>query len=148
MAVITLPFVEPLVVEPPAVISIEGKVRSKPHRLNLNLTSNEKSNATRPLHISIRFDKQVIVFNSIRDGKWDVEETLKTFPFRRDSEFELSVLVTKNIYELSVDGKFVYAYKQRQPHNFSSVKFINLQDTTNDDSAPGFIVKSVKFEVS
>ena len=143
MAVVQLPFVERLRLVPSAVISIEVEVRNKPYRFNFNLTSDEKSVATRSLHISIRFDKKVIIFNSIRDGKWDGEEPVKNFPFRRDSEFELSVRVTKSTYELSVDGKPVYTYKQRLPHNYSSVNFINLQDSTKG-SAPGFILTSFK----
>lgn len=147
MAVVGLPLEEPVRLTPPAVISIKGKVCSKPQRLNINLTLDGRSDATRPLHVSIRFDKQVVVFNSMKDGKWDGEETLKTFPFKKDSDFELCVFVTENNFEFIVDRKFVYAYKQKLPNNYLFVRFIKLHDTTEEVNAPGFIVTSVKVEV-
>ena len=148
-----LPFQERLTLEAPSLITVCGNVCDKPYRLNVDLLSDEKdypNNSERSFHVSIRFDKGTIVFNTQTNGQWDEEDVLGGVnfkPFARDSPFEITLFVTPRHYEMSVHGRFFYMFKQREKHHHSSVRSIGVRDETPAASGPGFVITSVNVEV-
>ena len=123
----------------------------KPYRLNVDLLSDEKdypNNSERSFHVSIRFDKDTVVFNTQKNGQWDREVVRRGVkPFARDSPFEITLFVTPRHYEVSVHGQFFYMFTQREQHHHSSVRSLGVRDETPAASGPGFVIKSVSVEV-
>eukprot|EP00080_Pristionchus_pacificus_P023081 PDM83101.1 hypothetical protein PRIPAC_37494 [Pristionchus pacificus] len=67
------------------------------------------------LHMKPMFSKNHIVLNSaVVYGKWGYEEILPT-PIKKGKAFEVSIRITADQFQISVDGMALYNYKQRLP---------------------------------
>lgn len=148
-AAVPLPFRKYLYPEAPGRLTVRGRVGRKPYRFHLNLVADHAESMDNiALHVSVRCDKGTIVFNSVVGGKWKNEEVWKgRMPFVPDSNFELIVYVSENNYEVSAYGQYLHTFRERQPHTYSSVNTLHLEDATPAAQGPGFVVTHVGFEV-
>ena len=152
MAIVPLPFQERVALEAPSLITVRGSVCSNPHRFNVTLLSDEKAypteNTDRSFHLCVRFDKDTIIFNTQTKGKWEKEEVIRGVkPFARDCQFEITLFVTPTHYEMSVNGRFFYIFRQREPHHHSSVRSLGVRDEPLAASGPGLVVTFISVEV-
>ncbi|KAK2909419.1 hypothetical protein Q8A67_005256 [Cirrhinus molitorella] len=56
-----------------------------------------------------------VVHNSCQNGKWGWEETKSEIPFPRGQKFTLQIVVTRDSYKISANGKPFSEYKHRIP---------------------------------
>lgn len=57
------------------------------------------------LHLNPRFSDNVVVRNSMTDGKWDKEEVDSNVPFGKGQEFKLQIESTEDVFHISVNDK-------------------------------------------
>ncbi|XP_010881021.1 galectin-8 isoform X2 [Esox lucius] len=102
--------------EPGEMVLIQGAVPKDCDRFQVDLTC---GNSTKPradvaFHFNPRFKRSpCIVCNTLQRESWGKEEILYENPFRQGSNFEVIILVQKDVFKVAVNGAHVLEYKQR-----------------------------------
>ncbi|KAL3874684.1 hypothetical protein ACJMK2_037661 [Sinanodonta woodiana] len=102
-------------------IVVKGIVPNGSQRFNVNLQRGGGANAEDvPLHVDVRFnygsDKNIMVFNDRKGGKWRSEErNAKTFPFAYGQRFKLKIRIQKDQYKIQIGDHDVKDFNHRQP---------------------------------
>ncbi|XP_050309364.1 tectonin beta-propeller repeat-containing protein isoform X2 [Anthonomus grandis grandis] len=114
---------------PGTILTLTGCVGDEAERLGFNLevpvsyksrhkAFTELENVC--LHINPRFSEEVVVRNSMTDGKWDKEEKEGQIPFVRGQEFKLQIESTEDAFCLIVNDKKFTSFRHRiAPHSAS-----------------------------
>ncbi|KAL3874685.1 hypothetical protein ACJMK2_037661 [Sinanodonta woodiana] len=102
-------------------IVVKGMVPHGAQRFNVNLQRGGGANPENiPLHVDARFnygsDKNIMVFNDRKDGKWRSEErNAKAFPFAYGEKFKLKIRLHKDQYKIQVCDRSIKDFNHRQP---------------------------------
>uniref|UniRef100_A0A1A8R360 Galectin n=1 Tax=Nothobranchius pienaari TaxID=704102 RepID=A0A1A8R360_9TELE len=106
-------------------ITISGRVQRGADRFNVNLQCGSRSGADIALHINPRYEgHHYVVTNTLQQGRWGSEERKQSCPFPPDCGFTLQITVTRDFYQLSVNGSHFMDYRHRLP--FQTVDTISV----------------------
>ncbi|KAF4071025.1 hypothetical protein AMELA_G00280100 [Ameiurus melas] len=100
---------------PGEMVLIQGSVLADADRFQVDFTcgSSSKPRANIAFHLNPRFKKDHIVCNTLEHENWGKEEIHYQMPFRKGADFEIIVLVEKDLYKVAVNGAHVLEYKHR-----------------------------------
>ncbi|KAM4589839.1 galectin-9-like [Fundulus diaphanus] len=97
-------------------IIISGRVHPGIDRFHVNLQAGSMHGADIALHFNPRYDgHQYVVTNTFQCGSWGSEERKQTSPFPPGSNFTLQITVTRDFYQMSVNGSHFMDYRHRIP---------------------------------
>ncbi|KAK8782056.1 hypothetical protein V5799_016604 [Amblyomma americanum] len=82
---------------PGTVIDLAGKVIRNHNRFHINL---ETGTGEIALHVNPRFDEGEVVFNTLRNGRWEREERVGRLPVQQGCSFEAMILVEEMGYKV------------------------------------------------
>lgn len=126
MPVIFSQVLEP--VQPGQVIEFRGK-NDNSDRFDINLCAGDDENSGEiMLHISVRFgeDYSEIVRNTFDDENgWGDEEVTEQNPVTNDGDFNFTIKVGDDDFEILIDGKSFCNYAFRRP--LAEIKRINIE---------------------
>uniref|UniRef100_A0A914C2P5 Galectin n=1 Tax=Acrobeloides nanus TaxID=290746 RepID=A0A914C2P5_9BILA len=97
-----------------AISTIDGQ------RFSVNLQSGEHEGCEIPLHISVRFDENKVVFNTFNHGEWGKEER-EFLPIRKGDNFDLRIKAEDNYYQIFFNREKFHRYEFRLPANQATV---------------------------
>ncbi|KAM3866134.1 galectin-8-like [Diretmus argenteus] len=101
---------------PGEMVLIQGFVPRDADRFQVDFTcgSSVKPRADVAFHFNPRFKcLPCIVCNTLQKERWGKEEILYQMPFAQGAEFEIVVLVQKDVFKVAVDGAHVLEYRHR-----------------------------------
>ncbi|KAK2864250.1 hypothetical protein Q7C36_003404 [Tachysurus vachellii] len=100
---------------PGEMVVIQGSVPGDADRFQVDFMcgSSTKPRADVAFHFNPRFKKNQIVCNTLQLEYWGKEEIHYLMPFRKGADFEIIILVEKDLYKVAVNGAHVLEYKHR-----------------------------------
>ncbi|XP_060773969.1 galectin-8 isoform X2 [Neoarius graeffei] len=100
---------------PGEMVLIQGSVPADADRFQVDFMcgSSTKPRADIAFHFNPRFKKNCIVCNTLELEYWGKEEIHYQMPLRKGADFEIIVLVEKDLYKVAVNGAHVLEYKHR-----------------------------------
>ncbi|XP_077065173.1 galectin-9-like [Siphateles boraxobius] len=113
-------------------IVVLGRILPKAGRFHVNLQCGSHSNADVALHFNPRYDGvATVVLNTFQNCSWNSEERKSDSFLLHDQPFILQILVTKETYKISVNGKHFMDYIHRIP--FTKVDTITVDQMVELD---------------
>lgn len=115
-------------VHPGKLVHIRGHTHSHTNRFFLNLQNGVGDHCDIALHFSVRFDDpyngQVVVRTNKKHGGWGHEERDHTsFPFAKESSFDILILFADDRYKVAVNGKHFVEFLHR---NHQDAEFLHI----------------------
>ena len=110
--------------EPGKVVYIEGTAPTS-GRFAVNFISVLNSDDI-AFHFNPRFNQDVVVRNTFRNGEWGPEERDGGFPFTAGEEFSLIFVCQDYGYEVAVNGDHFTTYLHRLPYTQEMIVMIPL----------------------
>ncbi|XP_007570731.1 PREDICTED: galectin-12 isoform X1 [Poecilia mexicana] len=97
-------------------IIISGRVIPGVDRFHVNLQCGSRSGTDIAFHFNPRYDGHpYVVTNSFQYGNWGSEERKQHAPLPAGSNFTLQITVTRDFYQVSVNGSHFMDYRHRIP---------------------------------
>ncbi|CAN9511172.1 unnamed protein product [Ophioblennius macclurei] len=97
-------------------ISVSGRVQHGIDRFNVNLQCGSATGADIALHVNPRYEGHPhVVTNTFQHGRWGTEERKQSSPFLQGSHFTLVITVSRDFYQLIVNGSHFMDYRHRLP---------------------------------
>ncbi|MCJ8743895.1 hypothetical protein PDJAM_G00099600 [Pangasius djambal] len=100
---------------PGEMVLIQGSVPADADRFQVDFMCGNsiKPRADIAFHFNPRFKKNHIVCNTLQLEYWGKEEIHYLMPFMKGEDFEIIMLVEKDLYKVAVNGSHVLEYKHR-----------------------------------
>ncbi|KAJ8256622.1 hypothetical protein COCON_G00187740 [Conger conger] len=120
MVVSSIPCVLPVLngLRPGMFLYFLGIVPNSSKRFSINLKCAEMDSSDNVMHFNPRFDSNVVVFNTFRNGGWENEERPSWMPFSCSAQFEVVFIVTLKGYQVMVNGRQFHFFNHRMPCEF------------------------------
>ncbi|XP_038153637.1 galectin-9-like [Cyprinodon tularosa] len=98
-------------------IIISGRVVPGVDRFHVNLQCGSSQGANIALHFNPRYNDghPYVVTNTFQYGNWGSEERKQSTPFHSGQNFTLQITVTRDFYQMSVNGSHFMDYRHRIP---------------------------------
>uniref|UniRef100_A0A671R1N4 Galectin n=1 Tax=Sinocyclocheilus anshuiensis TaxID=1608454 RepID=A0A671R1N4_9TELE len=98
-------------------VIIIGRILPDDNRLHVNLQCGSDSKADIALHINPHYenDSAHVMYNTYKNGTWGSEQSTPDSPFVKDKLFAIEILVTKEAYKISANGKHLKDYEHHIP---------------------------------
>ncbi|XP_016416445.1 galectin-9-like isoform X1 [Sinocyclocheilus rhinocerous] len=98
-------------------VIIIGRILPDANRLHVNLQCGSDSDADIALHINPRYenDSAHVMYSTYKNGTWGSEQSTPDSPFVKDKLFAIEILVTKEVYKISANGKHLKDYEHHIP---------------------------------
>ncbi|KAK2880897.1 hypothetical protein Q8A67_018165 [Cirrhinus molitorella] len=98
-------------------VMLIGRILPDANRLHVNLQCGSDSEADIALHINPSYEKGSanIVYNTYQNGSWSSKQSTSDSPIIKDKLFVIEILVTKEAYKISANGKPLMDYKHLIP---------------------------------
>ncbi|XP_059389779.1 galectin-9-like [Carassius carassius] len=98
-------------------VIIIGRILPDSNRLHVNLQCGSDSEADVALHINPHYKdgSEHIVYNTYQNRSWGSGQSTPDSPIVKDKLFAIEILVTKEAYKISANGKHVMDYEHRIP---------------------------------
>ncbi|XP_066995936.2 32 kDa beta-galactoside-binding lectin isoform X3 [Anabrus simplex] len=115
---------------PGSVLLLSGKVQCLADRFAINLVCKNSegpglaSTTDVALHMNARFDREVIVRNSMSASEWEEEETDGSFVFGRGQYFTVSINCEEDCFEIYVNGSLFTCFNHRRDPKDISYAYI------------------------
>ncbi|XP_073698884.1 galectin-9-like isoform X1 [Garra rufa] len=110
--------------QPGKAIIIQGVISPQANRVVFSL----RYRAGTALYYSPRLDKKVVVCNSCKNGKWEIEEHSGLMPFERGQPFQVTICCSPNYYEVFVNGEQTHTYR----HRYTNLADIDVLEVSGD----------------
>jgi len=92
-------------------VVVYGIPNANAKRFNIDLHGHPGNIA---LHLSVRFDENAVVRNSLRSNQWENEERhASSFPFKPDQPFQIQILCDHVGYKIAVNGQHFTEFVHR-----------------------------------
>uniref|UniRef100_A0A914XEK6 Galectin n=1 Tax=Plectus sambesii TaxID=2011161 RepID=A0A914XEK6_9BILA len=102
-------------IEPGQTLIVKGQTFEDSKRFSINFQKDGVSNSVDiPLHLSIRFDENKVVLNSLSKGEWGKEERKKV-PFKKGEPFDIRIRAHDNKFVIFCDRKEFEEFEYRLP---------------------------------
>ncbi|XP_035240191.1 uncharacterized protein LOC118209140 [Anguilla anguilla] len=125
--ILSVPYLEPISggLRTGTSLLVKGTVPSNSYRFSINLYCGEEDGSDDAFHYNPRFDSNLVVFNTFRNGHWEQEERPSGMPFSKGEEFETVITATSDGYQVNVNGSEFHLFKHRMPlANVSAIKIV------------------------
>uniref|UniRef100_A0A2K6BDC7 Galectin n=1 Tax=Macaca nemestrina TaxID=9545 RepID=A0A2K6BDC7_MACNE len=126
MSLLSVPHTESVSLSTGSTVTIEGRPLvcffNEPH-LQVDFHTEMKEDSDIAFHFQVYFGNRVVM-NSREFRIWKEEVESKNMPFQDGQEFELSILVLEDKYQVMVNGQAYYNFNHRIP--VSSVKMVQV----------------------
>jgi galectin-4 len=104
------------------VITIDGFIPPQANGFSINLScSHTYIGGDMALHFNVRFNENnLIVMNSYERGGWMAEERISpgaSLPLQKNANFQATVTVHHDKYQLAFNGQNVATFRHRAPHD-------------------------------
>ncbi|CAH1130207.1 unnamed protein product [Ceutorhynchus assimilis] len=118
---------------PGTTLTLTGCVGDEADRLGINLeapiTYKSKHKAFSELenvclHLNPRFSENVVIRNSMQEGKWDNEEREGSMPFARGQEFKLLIESTEDAFNIYVNDEKFTSFRHRLPPSSACILYL------------------------
>ncbi|XP_043114917.1 galectin-6-like [Puntigrus tetrazona] len=98
-------------------IIIVGRIVPDANRSHVILQCGSDSKADIALCINPRYEKGSarVMYNTYKNGAWGSERSTPESPIVKDKPFVIEILVTKEAYKISINGKHLMDYEHRIP---------------------------------
>ncbi|XP_077521766.1 galectin-4-like isoform X2 [Amblyomma americanum] len=103
------------------VIDLAGQVLGNRNRFHIHL---ETGTGEIALHVNPRFDEGEVVFNTLRNGRWEREERVGRLPVQQGCSFEAMILVEEMGYKVAFNKCHFADFKHRL--QYSMVKRLKV----------------------
>ncbi|XP_030074225.1 galectin-4 [Microcaecilia unicolor] len=101
---------------PGVIVYIRGTLAKSCTRFTVNFATGQYDGCDIALHMNPRYDGlDRVIFNNFLNSQWGEEEKKKGTPFKSGKQFELVFQITKNNYQVTVDGKPYHEYAHHIP---------------------------------
>ncbi|KAI2668919.1 Galectin-4 [Labeo rohita] len=110
--------------QPGKGIIIQGIISPQAKRVVFSL----RHKAGIVLYYSPCFDKKLVVCNSCRNGKWDIEEHSQLMPFERGQAFQVTICCSPRNFEVFVNGEQTHTYR----HRYTNLAEIDVLEVSGD----------------
>ncbi|XP_035240190.1 galectin-6-like [Anguilla anguilla] len=106
-------------------VYFKGTVPKDCRRFSINLYCQEQKSRDNAFHFNPRFDTNMVVFNTFRNGRWENEERPSEMPFSRGENFKLVYIITSEGYQVIVNDSPFHMFKHRMPlEDVTAIKFV------------------------
>ncbi|KAK2894936.1 hypothetical protein Q8A67_012165 [Cirrhinus molitorella] len=121
----TLPYVGPISggLREGMALYLQGVVPTNAEWFQINFKTGQSNNDDIAFQFNPRMDQKVVM-NSFRNGGWEAEESVSDNPFKKGEAFDMFTLIKSEGYQVFVNGKKLYTFKQRIP--FEKVSALNI----------------------
>ncbi|XP_070502170.1 galectin-4-like [Chironomus tepperi] len=118
---------------PSFMIRVKGKMISKRGRFVIDFINTPALKVDQDImfHMSIRMDEKVIVRNSFKNRRWEMEERYGAFRISYKDPFEIVILAEHAHYKIAVNGVHLGVFRHRLPLNL--VQYIHVKGDVQID---------------
>lgn len=106
---------------------IKGFIPQAASRFEIKFSEGTTGNIA--LHISAHIKQGFVVRNTLKDGTWGIEERDISFnPFREGQNFDVTIYVRSDRFQMNVGSKHVFDYSYR----LLDLAMVNILEITGD----------------
>ncbi|XP_053545418.1 galectin-9-like [Bombina bombina] len=95
---------------PHTLVTVIAHVPPNAKRFTIDYTDNAN---TILFHFDSRFTSNTVVMNTMNKGKWQIEEVIKSNPFKKGADFKLEFQCEEDYFKVVLNGKLLRQYKAR-----------------------------------
>ncbi|XP_047678593.1 uncharacterized protein LOC113650789 isoform X2 [Tachysurus fulvidraco] len=113
----TLPFVGAIHggLKPDTAVLVQGAVPNNSKQFEINFQIGQSYGDGIAFHFNPRITLKYVYMNTLRNGKWEKDETVYDKIIPKETSFSLLILAKSEGYEVYVNGLWYYLFKHRMP---------------------------------
>ncbi|KAK3549073.1 hypothetical protein QTP70_030375 [Hemibagrus guttatus] len=113
----TLPFMGriPGGLKPDTAVFFQGAVPNNAKLFEINFHTGQSYGDGIAFHFNPRITVKYVYMNTLRNGKWEMDESVYDKPIPKGTSFSLLILIKSEGYEVYVNGLWYWLFKHRMP---------------------------------